>query len=896
MVEKYPASGTVRAQAYQRNQVSADMFGGGAARGAGQLGNAAMQLSSQMGQIEREEKSKQDAADVMGAYSKATTRLRDILHNPDTGLYNRKGGDARGLQEEIDKQSRQIFDEALNELTDPEQKDAFDSMYGRYHQGQVETASNYVFDQMQTYRAQEKVAIIQAAQSDAVANFNSPAAVQTAIDATRAAVMANPDGLPPEAIAQATREAVSSVHVAVIQRMAQEDPGDALDYYEKVRGEVSGADHARADQIIGGVAQARQAKSAVDEIAGNAGATAVIAQVYGQDDVVPMIDVDPAIAQEVARQLALPEMEDLTPEEAGAWLSSPEGRETNKRVATAYLGQQLTRFDGDLEAALVAVSTSPEDATAWLDGGRNYDVLPQGVFDKVAKVVQRYTGLTVPPTSAGVQAALAGQTIGTFEGDPKAFLGERFNPMRAEDTLDEVPPDTQSRLAAFLSAAPAVVQDYVQVIRGDATGIDLGWMGGSFAEAPPEVAAWVYQNAERFGLGFPDGVAPWRIEPLEARGGGAAGDEDVAGAFAALGLPVSTAQEKATAADFYARPSGPYKVKSSQGTLEDWERLARERYADNPPLLAEVTRQLSNEFSSRADQAKAALAERKRAAFAEIMQGTPVADMDPVMLQELGPEAVGQLLTLEGKFTKGAPDKTDPQTYYKLSQMGPDEFGKLDLMDYADTLSASDFKAMADKQASISRGGGGVEGQRTRTQIMASTQDMLKLDPNKKPEDAERLNQLNRRLDERIAEWSKMKDGAQPNAVEIQSMVDDLIIEGKVKAKGDWWDTTHRAYELTPEELSKFRVAENFDQVPLEAHDIVATGYRFIHQADPNKEQALDYYNDMVSVTLGGSPMPPDDLMAVIGQRLAKELGRVPRDNELAATYRHMLELASGLR
>lgn len=48
---------------------------------------------------------------------------------------------------------------------------------------------------------------------------------------------------------------------------------------------------------------------------------------------------------------------------------------------------------------------------------------------------------------------------------------------------------------------------------------DLGFEGGSFKSMPPEVRAWVHQNAHKYGLKFPMGHEPWHIEMQETRGG-----------------------------------------------------------------------------------------------------------------------------------------------------------------------------------------------------------------------------------------------------------------------------------------------------------------------------------------------------------------------------------------
>ena len=48
---------------------------------------------------------------------------------------------------------------------------------------------------------------------------------------------------------------------------------------------------------------------------------------------------------------------------------------------------------------------------------------------------------------------------------------------------------------------------------------DLSYNGKSLKHAPPEVIAWVHQNAAQFGLHFPLANENWHVEPLGSRGG-----------------------------------------------------------------------------------------------------------------------------------------------------------------------------------------------------------------------------------------------------------------------------------------------------------------------------------------------------------------------------------------
>lgn len=900
----------VQARALQANNASPDQFGAQTAAAIGNVGQAVAFTGQRMAAIEKDEKAKADSAAVMDAYAKAKDSLRESLFNPDEGLYTRTGANAVGVRDAVDKKSRDIFHTALDTLTDDDQKVAFDQMWQRTHEASMDSSSKYEFDQMQTYREQAKAAALQSVQDDAIANFDNPEVLQANLDAAKAMVRANPEGLPPEAVARAERDAVSKIHLSVIQRMSQEDPGDALDYYERNQDQVNGTDHATAQSIIGGVAEARQAKSAVQEIVGSAQAADIVSTVYAatpdQEVAAPApIVIKPEEAVQIAKGLGIADFEGMTPAEAQEYLGSQAGQAVVQRVTTASLSRNLSAFKGDLEAALIAVQNGNDAATAFLNAGRDYSVLPDpdAAFKGVSEFVGRYKGAAVGVGgSAGIQAALNGETAGTYQGNAGTFLAARFAPTTGDAKLD-LEPKTESRLAAFIDEAPEQVQAGLQIIRGEGQAADLGWMGGSFSEAPPAVAAWVHENAERYGLGFPAGVAPWRIEPVEARGGGEAGDDMVGATFAAIGLPVALKPQIGAAADLYGKPKGPFTLKADAGDLNAQLQAARDRYADNPPLLAEIERQINDEHQSNVAGIKATQDAAMQQAFAGVLQGGKVADMDPLTLQALGTENISKLFTLEKNFGGGeGGGQTDDATYIAIKGMQPEDFANFNLLDVADRLSGADLRSLADQQAAMKRPGeakdGAIAGQRSRTQIMADTVQMLGLQPNKNADDATKAAGLERQLDVRVKDFVvQTKRG--PDAIELQKMVDSLVLEGSVP--GGWGKaiggrTEKRAYELTEDEKALFTVADSYPDIPVETLDVVATGYRQLWGENPTEQGAVEYYNDMSRVALGAQVMPNGAMQNQIAQALTRELQRRPSDDEVAAFYTRMIERSAGLK
>ena len=195
------------------------------------------------------------------------------------------------------------------------------------------------------------------------------------------------------------------------------------------------------------------------------------------------------------------------------------------------------------------------------------------------------------------------------------------------------------------------------------------------SHAPPAVVQWVHANAAKYGLAFPLGNENWHVETVGARSGTAAkGDRvlDLASrrvdaAFAnqpdqPVNEMVGTVQLAPTTgnpADVYTQAVAPYRVAPDATNLADWL-SAREDYADNPSLLAEVERQLTDVAQSRTMEAKAQEQQIKTDIFRSIVNGGKVKDYDQSALQVLGGEGVKSMLEFETAWNKES-DETDPR-------------------------------------------------------------------------------------------------------------------------------------------------------------------------------------------------------------------------------------------
>jgi soluble lytic murein transglycosylase-like protein len=959
----YDPGGTQLTDRQQANPVSGDMFGAQVGRAAQGAGQAMQQLGGKLMDLEAQQKERDDTAATANAYTQATGKMRNALWG-EGGIYSRTGQNAEGMTDLTLSTAEQVRNDTLKNLTDPKQRQAFSQMWGRYSESTANSAAGKEFEQRQATRTAAKTSALANLTEEVIQNYNDDEMLATNFDAARAIIRANPDGLPAEMVTQIERESISSLHMSVVQRLATDSPGRAMEYYERNKGQVSGVDHTTVQKFISGVTQARDAKSSVDEIAGGGRAGELVRSVIGAessgdpDAVSPvgaagLMQLMPDTARETA--LTLPGMDKIntmSDDELSAFWKTPEGQKANVRLGTTYLNKQLATFNGDVEAALIGYNAGAANAKKWLDAGRDYSVLPKQEETEpyVRKVLGAYlkVDLSTAQGSKDIQAAISGNGSGpTYKGDARAFLATKLHAGKPASYIDDMAPAMQNRLASMMSEAPDFVQEGLDVLsgarseakqaelwqaelarqggnaaaarknvappgrsrhnHGDAA--DLGWKGARFANAPQPVKDWVHANAERYGLRFPMGHEPWHIETNEARGGKAAKGNRVTAADAASakatqrvaiaaqseGLRVEMAPTAGNPGDIYAKLSAPFSLSPDSSNLDDWLQTARERHADNPSMLAEVERQLTDESRMRENKSKESTAAATLEVFRGLMAGKNVADFDPLMLEKIGPEGVSKMLTLEGKLKPGGDDKTDDATYYKLSQMSDTDFASYDLMTVADKLSGADMRSLADRQREMKRGNnaGKRTTDQTRTQVISSAENILGLKPSQNPEDASTMATLNRALDTKIAAFIEGNGGKEPGGVEMQKMVDDLLIEGHVTDRYIGGILTSkrqlRAFEATGEDRDNFTAAVDLDDIPDDARPMVATTFNKIWKQAPNEEAAVDFYNDMQRVQLGGAPTPPPALDARIRQGLTRTLGSVPTQDQVDAFYREWI-------
>jgi len=158
---------------------------------------------------------------------------------------------------------------------------------------------------------------------------------------------------------------------------------------------------------------------------------------------VGLMQVMPDTAVEIAKKVGDQAFLKMSPEQRIEYLKNPN---VSKAYGQTYLGMMINRYNGDVEAALVAYNAGPGNADKWLEAGRDYKALPKP--GETQPYVQKvFNGMGVAKLAAG--PAETGPTAHQDVG----FWSSRYRGKRALHT--EMNPEFGSRLQAAITAAEA---------------------------------------------------------------------------------------------------------------------------------------------------------------------------------------------------------------------------------------------------------------------------------------------------------------------------------------------------------------------------------------------------------------------------------------------------------
>ena len=205
------------------------------------------------------------------------------------------------------------------------------------------------------------------------------------------------------------REWENLAQYAFLDQQLQKDPAGVI---RALGGDISSLAPATKTELL---AQAVEAQ----ESGGEANPDSAISSAGARG----RMQIMPNTAREIARELKDPAFRpNMSDEEVGQYLSNTA---VNRRYGTHYLNKMLRRYNGDVQAALIAYNGGPARADAWLKANRSDSVIPKESANYYKQVLKRLPGFQGPTANGLSPNDVQFETKGNaYEGNPFGIKGD----------------------------------------------------------------------------------------------------------------------------------------------------------------------------------------------------------------------------------------------------------------------------------------------------------------------------------------------------------------------------------------------------------------------------------------------------------------------------------------
>lgn len=408
-----------------------DAFGAGVGRALSGFGQSVENVGGVLMHKAEEERQRSEANAVLDATNQAQDAQRKLLYgeNGQGGEMAKQGADAFGAQARLRQSFAEISGKLSGSLPSDKAKDAFKRTMSGIQDATLDAAARREAQIGVEQRAKTQQNSLDLAQQNVISFANDDALVQKNINLGIGAIRANTTGLPADVVEANVQKFKSAAQLARIQRIAIDSPAAAEAMYGKVKGDLFGEDHVKAEQVLRPLRDRTYGIGRANEIIGSPGPTAgrlsevtnapgglprmvaganlpavVTASGMGESNLDPstrdsprgaagMMQVMPGTAREISAKAGDGLItKDMSDEQVRQVIRDPG---VSLRYGAIYHQQNLQRFGGDVEAALVAYNAGPANAEKWLRAGRDYAVLPKREETEpyVRKALSRYADL-----------------------------------------------------------------------------------------------------------------------------------------------------------------------------------------------------------------------------------------------------------------------------------------------------------------------------------------------------------------------------------------------------------------------------------------------------------------------------------------------------------------------
>jgi hypothetical protein len=210
-----------------------EAFGGG--QGMANAAQATNRLLDVGTEIALKEKQRADDTRVKEAYASLVKAEQDMLLNPKSGAYTRKGKDAFGVPDEFGEQFDKTADDISAGLADEDQRAMFNQIRMQRRTQFDGDLKQHLAKEAQVYEKQVTDSALSAAMDEAVVNYKNPERVAQSLKDQEALVRDywGKQGAANEVIEQKVREQASVAHASIIERFINNDEDMAAAEYFK---------------------------------------------------------------------------------------------------------------------------------------------------------------------------------------------------------------------------------------------------------------------------------------------------------------------------------------------------------------------------------------------------------------------------------------------------------------------------------------------------------------------------------------------------------------------------------------------------------------------------------------------------------------------------------------
>lgn len=803
----------------------------------------AARLSAALSAVAEEKANAENETAVLDAYTQASKAKNEYLYHPEKGVYAQQGMNALGSADAFEEEVRLIGENAAAGLN-PQARTKFDKMWQRSNLTDHEGILKFQLSQAKQYKADTGNALVDTAVTNAVSGFHDPEIIKRSKSEILGAVLATYRGQSEVVQKEALLKSYSAMHKGIVQRIAAESPARAEEYYKANKDEITGGDHVAITNFLRSHLYRSSVLKQTEQITQTSGSpvrrlyetlaaqdpkgAALMSALTQQESgfrptikarnpgnrrlpaservAVGLTQVLVNTAREISSDLGDGLMEGKSSKEVEKLLENPQ---LNLRYGTHYLNKQLKRYNGDLEAALIAYNAGPGNADKFLRAGRDYAALPD------RKQTEPYVANVLAMFRRNLQGTKYAETAGSLERAsviPAATdaeldsFREVFNPKTAGTAL--VAP-VENGAAQLWDFAPPIVR----------SSLALSSAGGDLLVSADTAFAkeWVTYNAPTVGLSVSDEGAQVRL----------------------------------------TAPSRPETVAPQLHDEYDYDAWIQEAdRIEDPTLRSSVMTELAKRHSAMQQAKHQDSAKAKEEAWRLALDGE---DIPLELKKQLTPEYLSSIERYQRRSASGGV-KTDWAVWLQLRTMSKEQLTEIgDAMLYREKLADPEFKQFVE-MIRDARGVGdpsknGLAGMvRTRTQIVKQT--LGKAYKNNPEGEAA----INKALDADIEAYYATY-GKQPDATQIQTMVDRLLLDAERSVNGWVFGSEDvKLFQMQPGEFLKEPLVSSETEIPLEIRESARVNAKVAIGRDFTQSELLYAYSAALAYKRGAFIDAPDSI------------------------------------